>query len=413
MKLYRSKAIRLVLLISLMAGLTMLAGRIQADSGSCGGLTVTLPFTDVQGNPFFCLIAQAYVSGLAAGTSATTYSPASIVTREQMAAFITRTMDQSLKRGSPRAALGEWWINKSPVFNTATSTGFHNPRFLACDGLSVWASNTEGNSISRIDIQTSQLICTLNGVPSPEQMVLVGGYVFVTSYQTPGKIYYESIKSTANGTMDILAEDIGANPTGITYDGENLWTANSGTGPGTGSLSRRSLVNLFTGSSTYATGFSQPVGVLYDGVNLWVTDAGDTSLKRVDMTSGAVLQTIPLSGVVQHPVFDGANLWIPCTDRVFVVRGGVGQVGTVLAELTGNGLNGAFQAAFDGERICVTNASARSVSLWKATDLSPLGSINILRSNSPYNPRGVCSDGTIFFIGLRETSGGSGLIVRL
>jgi hypothetical protein len=34
------------------------------------------------------------------------------------------------------------------------------------------------------------------------------------------------------------------------------------------------------------------------------------------------------------------------------------------------------QAAFDGERICITNASARSVSLWKATDLSPITSVD-------------------------------------
>jgi hypothetical protein len=56
-----------------------------------------------RGNPFFCLIAEACFSGLTSGTSATTYSPADNVTREQMVAFITRTMDQSLKRRSRRA----------------------------------------------------------------------------------------------------------------------------------------------------------------------------------------------------------------------------------------------------------------------------------------------------------------------
>jgi len=62
-----------------------------------------LPFTDVMGSPFFCQIAEAFFSGLTNGTSATTFSPSQNVTREQMAAFTTRTMDQSLKRGSRRA----------------------------------------------------------------------------------------------------------------------------------------------------------------------------------------------------------------------------------------------------------------------------------------------------------------------
>ena len=158
------------------------------------------------------------------------------------------------------------------------------------------------------------------------------------------------------------------------------------------------------------TGFNSPIGILFDGVNLWVTDAGDSSLKRVDTATGAVLQSITLTGTVNHPVFDGTNLWIPSGDKVFVVRGGSGLAATLLATLTGDGLNGAFQAAFDGERICVTNASAQSVSLWKATDLSPIASVSVTASG--FNPRGVCSDGVTFFVGLRHPSGITGQIVR-
>jgi hypothetical protein len=95
-------AIRFLLLISLMASLSFLSGRMQADTGSCRGVTITLPFTDVMGNPFFCQIAAAYFSGLTNGTSTTTYTPSQLAPREQMAAFVSRTLDQSLKRGSRR-----------------------------------------------------------------------------------------------------------------------------------------------------------------------------------------------------------------------------------------------------------------------------------------------------------------------
>jgi hypothetical protein len=44
----------------------------------------------------------------------------------------------------------------------------------------------------------------------------------------------------------------------------------------------------------------------------------------------------------------------------------------VFASLAGNGLSGAVQAAFNGERILVTNSLGNSVSLWRATDLAPI-----------------------------------------
>src|SRR5215469_17352991 len=100
MKSHRLLSIRIALVISMIAVLTALSARHHADTGSCGGATTTLPFTDVMGSAFFCQIAEAFFSGLANGTSATTYNPSGTVSRDQMAAFITRTQDSALRRGS-------------------------------------------------------------------------------------------------------------------------------------------------------------------------------------------------------------------------------------------------------------------------------------------------------------------------
>src|SRR4029078_2451368 len=83
--------------------------RMHADTGSCGGQTFTLPFSDVMGNVFFCQISEIYFQGITSGTTPTTYSPSSNVTRDQMAAFIGRTLDTGLRRGSERAALDQFW----------------------------------------------------------------------------------------------------------------------------------------------------------------------------------------------------------------------------------------------------------------------------------------------------------------
>ena len=69
--------------------------------------------------------------------------------------------------------------------------------------------------------------------------------------------------------------------------------------------------------------------------------------------------------------------------------------------LTGNGLKNPAVAAFDGQRVLVTNLFGDSVSLWKAADLTPLGSFPTGTGTSPF---GACSDGVNFWITL-QTAG--------
>src|SRR5436305_1101558 len=104
---------RISLLISLIVLAALASTRQHADTGLCGGQMTNLPFIDVANSPFFCQIAEAYIAGLTNGTTTNTYSPSQNVPREQMAAFVTRTLDQSLHRGSRRAALGLWWTSQT------------------------------------------------------------------------------------------------------------------------------------------------------------------------------------------------------------------------------------------------------------------------------------------------------------
>jgi hypothetical protein len=69
----------------------------------------------------------------------------------------------------------------------------------------------------------------------------------------------------------------------------------------------------------------------------------------------------------------------------------------ILATLTSNGLNSPVSAAFDGQRILVTNFDGNSVSLWKAADLTPLGSLS---TGPDTRPNWACTDGVNFWITL-------------
>jgi hypothetical protein len=391
---------RPITLLTLVIILTIASTRMQADTGTCNGQSVTLPFTDVPGsNIFFCSIAQAFLTGLTNGTSATTYSPAANVTRDQMAAFITRTQDSALKRGSPRAAAGQWWTPKDVGFLNTTVVG-DNPRFNCFDGEDIWVPNRTDGSVTRVHASDGRVLGTWTGATEALNTIAAAGFIYVTGFENPGKIYRIN-PSFSPGVVLEVENNIGANPVSITCDGLNLWTANTGAGPGLGSISR---YNIVTDTETnFTAAFSQPSGIVFDGTHLWVVDTEDDALYRVDPANGAVIETLAIGTNLTSPaipVFDGANIWVPVTDGLKVVS--TSSPARLLATLTGNGLGTNNRSvAFDGERIMVTNTLGNSVSLWKASSLTPLGNLNL---GNGMNPIGACSDGLHFWITVDDTA---------
>lgn len=396
MQLNRSIFVRVMAIISLIASLTILSNRIQADTGSCGGVTITLPFNDVMASPFFCQIAAAYYSGLTNGTTATTYSPTQTVTREQMAAFISRTLDQSLKRGSRRAVAKKWWAPQNANSLTLTNIGT-DPQQVEFDGTDLWVANFTSGNVMRIRPGDGKLLDTWTGATNAAGIVCAMGKIFVTGDQFPGKLYMIDPTQPA-GTVTTLTSSIGTFPRGIAFDGSRIWTANQD------SVSIVSF-NPTTVTTSMAGFTSVLVAILYDGSNMWVTD--NNMLHKLN-ADGSVAQTITIGSSSQFPVFDGTNIWVPCQSSTSVtvvrVKDAVGNPlasAFVLATLTGNGLSNPNTAAFDGERILVTNETGDSVSMWKAADLTPLGSF---ATGTTTVPKGACSDGLNFWIVLSGTS---------
>jgi hypothetical protein len=398
MKMKQAQKVRGLLLLALIIGLTGLSNQIKADTGNCGGVTITLPFNDVMASPFFCQIAAAYFSGLTNGTGdGTTYSPTQTVTREQMAAFISRTMDQSLKRGSQRAVAKKWWTPQTVGSLTLTTVG-SNPRSVEFDGTDLWVADPTSNIVSRIRPSDGKLLETWTGATGAFAIACAMGKVFIIGATTQGSLDMIDPTQPA-GAVTTLTTSLGASPRTIAFDGSRIWTAAGGS---------IFIVSLNpTSVTTVTTGFSNPLSLLYDGANIWVTEATAGTLLKLD-ANGGILQTINVGSNPQYPVFDGTNIWVPIvsSNSMTVVRakdanGNSLANAFVLATLAGNGLNEPLTAAFDGERILVANGSGNSVSLWKAADLTPLGTFSTGASTGPF---GACSDGLNFWITLRNTA---------
>jgi hypothetical protein len=417
---YRAATLLAAILI-----ITFASTQLRADTGMCGGAMVTIPFTDVpSSNVFFCAIAEAYFSGLTNGTTLTTYSPSSPVPREQMAAFVTRTLDQSLKRGSRRAALDQWWTQKGRN-RGLIHTGVAHPMQLKSDGENLWVAG--GDYVSCIRASTGTELDRFGPFTQARAVLIANNYVYVIDDTSPGSLYRidpNAPRGPSGTSVLLITSSLGGHPVDIAYDGERIWTANFD-----GSVSIVTLGgsgDTVASMDTITTGFTRPAGITFDGNNIWVTDDGSSTVKKLDSSGFILLARFTDSGP-RHPIFDGTNLWVPNRNSnsvtVVRVRDAAGNpLGGpfVLSTLTGNGLSGPEATAFDGERILVTNSSGNSISLWKATNLTPIGSspVGLDISLGPFsglysNPQGACSDGLNFFVALHDSPfSGFGNIVR-
>jgi hypothetical protein len=363
---------------------TLLGGAGSVLLGVCG------PFTDVAADAFCPFVLEIFTLGITTGTTATTYDPTSSVTRLQMAAFLSRTVDGVLNRGSRRAALGQFWMPQSAgaVAVGTQSVPFSNPTLILSDGADVWVQAP--TEIMRVRASDGAVLWTSFGLTGASGLLVAMGQVWFTAYIPLGQLV--RIDPSQN-SVSFGAIPLPSTARSLTFDGARIFAADE-----TGGMT---IVTVGGTIATVTTGFTQPYGTLFDGKNVWVTDLSAGTLSKLD-SAGAVLQTVSVGPAPSFPAFDGANIWIPNSsfgaNSVTVVRA---SSGAVLATLTGNGVQQPASAAFDGERILVTNQTADTVSLFKAADLTPLGSVPTGSGSWPY---GACSDGINFWITLNHSN---------
>ena len=389
--------LRRLVAASLFAAAAWISGLGASLAGACG------PFTDVSDAAFCPFVLEIFTLAITTGTNPTTYDPDAAVSRLQMAAFLSRTVDRALQRSSRRAALRQFWrVQGDIVPMTATLAG--GPGVVEFDGADLWVALGAG-MVARIRASDGAILETWTGASDfPGGILVAMGSVLVASQGVgpglSGRLYRIDPRQAA-GAATLVASDLPEHVSPIAFDGARIWISSI---DGSVSIVTPGPTLPWT-VTTVTSGFVLLTGVLDDGSNAWVTDTrligrsdGPValgSLSRLDK-AGSVLQTVTVGTNPQMPLFDGTNIWVPNRgdDSVSVVRA---SSGSVLATLTGNGLNLASQAAFDGERVLVNNVGNGSVSLWKAADLSPLGAFPLPSGGAPY---WACSDGIRFWISL-------------
>jgi hypothetical protein len=373
----------LAVVTALVAALAGAATRVVQDQ--CG------PFTDI--SPTICpYVFEIYVLGITAGTSPTTYSPDATVTRGQAAVFVSKGVNQAITRSSRRAALGQWWTTTAREAVSLTNVG-SGPQGVRSDGMDLWIANHSDGTVSRVRASDGRLLETWTGASGAQAILVAMGHVFVAGVGSPGKLYAIDPTQPAGPLASVANLDI--NPIAIAFDGSRIWTANTVDGSN-GSVS---IIEPGTWRVTNVSGFLDIGGIVWDGASMWVTQS--VSVSKLD-ADGSIVHSVPLNRQGHHPVFDGTNIWVPTSDsnaaEVVVLQAATGTILNHLPKPYGQ--DSAFEAAaFDGERVAVTDPLTFAVTLWRASDLSLVGVFPL-----PSAAFGVCSDGVNFWLTLRDTN---------
>src|SRR5262249_15599882 len=208
----------------------LLAAVVAAPAAVLAGGTAILascgPFTDVTDGVFCPFVLEIFYLGITTGINATTYDPASPVSRLQMATFLSRTVDRLLQRGGRRASLNQFSAPQGESLLALTTVG-SQPHLLPSHRTDVWVANFGSASVSGVRASAGKVLETWTGAPSAAGVLVAMGRVLVTGFTLPGTPanLFLIDPSAPAGAVTLVASNLASGSVGIAFDGSRVWTA--------------------------------------------------------------------------------------------------------------------------------------------------------------------------------------------
>jgi hypothetical protein len=227
----------------------------------------------------------------------------------------------------------------------------------------------EGSSIRQV-AQDGSVVCEPDDVspaPNPLQVALLR--------------WYEARQPLIRGTAQ--------NPTGVAFDGENIWVAN-------GNSAATAVIVIRASDGQLVATFGGDAGakrVAFDGELAWVTNpvTGTVNAYSVLQPPGSgPVRTVSLQGQPDGIAFDGTNIWVvnKFTDNVTMFDPTLNPPSTFTVPLG----HGPSQIAFDGANMWVTNELGGTVTKLSAAGLV-LGTFPVGQ-----RPDGIAFDGAHIWV---------------
>ena len=279
--------------IVLAAILAILTGGAAGLFASCG------PFTDVSDATFCPLILEIFYLGVTTGTTPTTFDPGGTVTRLQMAAFLSRTVDGVLKRGGGRRALvKQFWTSQNPDVLALTTLGSSSPLLAEFDGQDVWVANGQGGSVTRVRASDGSVLGTWTGGSLTYGILVAMGRIFATGQN--GTLY-RIVRACRRGGHD-RASNLG------TFNWHHVRRRSHLDGQRRRRRFDRDW-RAIPGRSRPTAGLGPVWWAPYERFERLGYGTQQQQLHKLDV-NGGILQTVTVEGP-SWPVYDGTNIWVP------------------------------------------------------------------------------------------------------
>ena len=228
------------------------------------------------------------------------------------------------------------------------------PAGMAFDGENIWITHQNCNGCPPKLTKLRAVDGVILGqfaVPSfTQNAVFDGTYVWVTDWQQGS---HTVTRLRLDGTVEGTYEAGQGNPSGILFDGENIWTVSS-----VGYYLVKMRDSDASIIATYPLGiYGGSYHLTYDGENIWVAAFLDNSVFKVRASDGTIIATFAVGQYPLGIVYDGTDIWVTSV------------LATSLYELSTNGdklhrtkiSGGPGDVAFDGTHLWVTGYNDNTV----------------------------------------------------
>jgi hypothetical protein len=299
-----------------------------------------------------------------------------------------------------QVALLRWYqANAAVTFSVCSSGG--KPGSLAFDGKHIWVTCYSGVSeLQEFDSSDGRLVATVTQIFNSGQyagltlsnLLYDGSNIWVSGNSKPSigavaRINVAAVNaSTTNpmtcaslGTTDCMYITTGVGAFGMTFDGTDVWVANS--------VSNNLTKIPPTGIPTTVTPNANcltPIALAFDTANIWITCEQSNSVQVWQVVGGSTQYT-PLTGTgISTPTsiaYDGTYMWVASSGGTFNEIHAVTQPFTVNHPFTVPGGGVGDGIAFDGKYMWVINYSTDQV--YKL--IPPANPANTPQMLPPYN----------------------------
>lgn len=241
-------------------------------------------------------------------------------------------------QGKPLSLTGAvtTWAGTSGTFGSADGIGasasFQGPNSITTDGANLYVTDTSNSTIRKIVVATGAVTTfagtagtwgSSNGTGSAASFMFPCGittdgtnlYVADTNNHTIRKIVLASgAVTTIAGTPGVFGSSDGSGaeakfnwPKSITTDGINLYVADTGNSTIRKMSISSGVVTTLAGTAGFygstdgigpAARFGGPYGITTDASNLYVTDSNNNTIRKIEISTGAVTTLAGSTGVL-------------------------------------------------------------------------------------------------------------------